>query len=50
MFIVIAGNFSDGFTFHGPFDSFDAASESIEAKSPGSWIATLEKVTHAKQA
>lgn len=41
MFIVISGNFADGFRFHGPFDSFDLAAESDEASIPGSWIATL---------
>jgi hypothetical protein len=43
MYIVITGTFSDGFKFYGPYDTFDDASDSLEAKYPGSWIASLLK-------
>jgi len=49
--IIVAGNMSDGFTFIGPFNSFDDAvmhDENILQKGPiqeglwPTWIATLE--------
>ena len=42
MFILIAGNFSDGHKVYGPFDSFEDASEWEEVNRNalpfGSWI------------
>ena len=40
--IVVRGNLSDGFTFVGPFDSFDDAAFSMEGNDGETWIATLE--------
>lgn len=40
--IVILGNLSDGFTFVGPFPSWEDAVASKYAKQPGSWIVTLD--------
>lgn len=41
-YIVVVGNISDGFKFYGPYESFDAASESPPGAEPFSWIAPLE--------
>ena len=38
--IVVVGNMSDGFTFHGPFDNFDEAAEWAMDETE-SWVATL---------
>lgn len=40
-YVVITGNFSEGFEFHGPFDSFDEAAESIPGSTFGSWISVM---------
>ena len=45
-FIICAGTISDGFTFYGPYDSFDeadTASDVIARKEPYflTWIAEL---------
>lgn len=45
--IVITGNPVDGFTYHGPFADFDAASDWTEGESAADcdwWIAPLEAV------
>jgi len=40
--ICIQGNLAEGFTFYGPFEDFDAASEWSENHTVGQdWIATL---------
>jgi len=39
MFIVIKGNPVDGFTFHGPFDSAEAASEWAGRSEYTGWAA-----------
>ena len=41
--VIVYGNLSDGFTFVGPFDSFDDADEYTQGTSTGFWIATLEQ-------
>jgi len=42
--IVIAGNPCDGYTYYGPFDSFDDACEysDRELRKHETWIATLQ--------
>jgi len=40
-FVIIAGNFSDGFNIIGPFESFDAAADSFEGKWSETWIVEL---------
>jgi hypothetical protein len=42
MFIIIAGNISEGFRFIGPFLSFDDADEYSRKVNDTFWIATLE--------
>lgn len=43
MYIIVYGNLSDGFTFYGPYESFDDADEaSRDLKEHPSWIAKLE--------
>jgi hypothetical protein len=39
--ILVLGNLSDGYTFVGPFDSFDEAAEADKNYSQMSWVATL---------
>ena len=42
--IICAGNISDGFVFHGPFESFDDAHEWGDRNVIGEyWIATLNE-------
>lgn len=40
-YLVIAGNFSEGFIFYGPYETFEAACFDFDM-DPDSWIATLE--------
>lgn len=40
-YVVITGDFSSGFVFHGPFDSFDDAADSAAGKVPGSWVSVM---------
>lgn len=39
--IVVAGNLSDGFEFHGPFDDFDTGAEYAEGLNTDSWVARV---------
>ena len=39
--VFVRVNLSDGFTFIGPFDSFDDAAFSIDRMDGETWIATL---------
>lgn len=45
--IIVHGNLSDGFTFQGPYEDFDEASEAADVQqiheAGPSWIATLEE-------
>lgn len=44
MHVIIRGNFSDGYTVVGPFDSFESASEyDYRHGGGGNWIASTEK-------
>lgn len=38
-YVVVAGNLSEGFEFHGPFDSFDDAA--VFADGMESWISVM---------
>lgn len=42
-YIIVAGNLSDGFTFLGPFLTFDAAAIAAEGMPEMTWIATLDE-------
>jgi hypothetical protein len=56
-FVVAAGNLGEGFTFFGPFDSFDGADEYIRQNTEyvEYWIAPLyapsgeEEETHSEE-
>lgn len=40
-YLVITGDFSSGFMFHGPFNSFDDAAESAAGREPNSWVSVM---------
>lgn len=42
-YILVKGNLSDGFTFIGPFDSFDEAAFCQDAVRGYSWVASLHE-------
>jgi len=41
--ILVIGNLNDGFTFVGPFDSFDDADEYARNVNSMTWVATLDQ-------
>ena len=43
MFIIVAGNISEGFRFIGPFASFDDADEYSREVEDTYWIASVEQ-------
>lgn len=43
-YIVAVGNICEGFTFHGPFESFDEAAAHTSAAEMGSWVAPINYV------